>query len=177
MESRKLGNKTKIIKLMSKVGKYGLIILTYQLFESFISKFQAQLQERKEEQVKETATLLRNQYAAFLAAYNVLREHITESNVTEEVLRNWFTYYGQVFQQVHNTHELIGSLQSHQTSTEAMVKTIQDQLVLEMAKLEKLEKQEHQWNSQDKPSIASLDKIHPHMKILLDTVEEKSQLL
>ena len=28
MESRKLGNKTKIIKLMSNVGNYGLIILT-----------------------------------------------------------------------------------------------------------------------------------------------------
>ena len=27
MESRKLGNKTKIIKLMSKVGNYGLIII------------------------------------------------------------------------------------------------------------------------------------------------------
>ena len=30
MESRKLGNKTKIIKLMSNVGNYGLIILTIQ---------------------------------------------------------------------------------------------------------------------------------------------------
>ena len=28
MESRKLGNKTKIIKLMSKVGNYWLIIIT-----------------------------------------------------------------------------------------------------------------------------------------------------
>ena len=28
MESRKLGNKTKIIKLMSNVGNYGLIIIT-----------------------------------------------------------------------------------------------------------------------------------------------------
>ena len=28
MESRKLGNKKKIIKLMSNVGKYGFIILT-----------------------------------------------------------------------------------------------------------------------------------------------------
>ena len=28
MESRKLGNNTKMIKLMSKVGNYGLIILT-----------------------------------------------------------------------------------------------------------------------------------------------------
>ena len=30
MESRKLGNKTKIIKLMSNVGNYGLIILTWR---------------------------------------------------------------------------------------------------------------------------------------------------
>ena len=30
MESRKLGNKTKLIKLMSNVGNYGLIILTTQ---------------------------------------------------------------------------------------------------------------------------------------------------
>ena len=28
MESKNLGNKTKIIKLMSNVGKYGLIIIT-----------------------------------------------------------------------------------------------------------------------------------------------------
>ena len=33
MESRKLGNKIKMIKLMSKVGKYGLIILIEGVFE------------------------------------------------------------------------------------------------------------------------------------------------
>ena len=40
MESRKLGNKTKIIKLMSKVGKYGSIILTPPLKPEFMSKYQ-----------------------------------------------------------------------------------------------------------------------------------------
>ena len=58
-----------------------------------------------------------------------------------------------------------------------MEKTIQDQLVLEMEKLDKLEKQEHQCISQTNPILVSLDKIHPHMKKLLDTAEEKAQLL
>ena len=40
MESRKLGNKTKIIKLMSNVGNYGLIILTPPLNPDFMSKYQ-----------------------------------------------------------------------------------------------------------------------------------------
>ena len=40
MESRKLGNKTKMIKLMSKVGNYGLIILTPPLKPDFMSKYQ-----------------------------------------------------------------------------------------------------------------------------------------
>ena len=40
MESMKLGNKTKIIKLMSDVGSYGLIILTPPLNPDFMSKYQ-----------------------------------------------------------------------------------------------------------------------------------------
>ena len=40
MESRKLGNKTKIIKLMSNVGNYGLIILTPPFKPEFMSKYQ-----------------------------------------------------------------------------------------------------------------------------------------
>ena len=39
MESRKLGNKTKIIKLMSNVGNYGLIILTPPLKPNFMTKY------------------------------------------------------------------------------------------------------------------------------------------
>ena len=40
MEYRKLGNKTQIIKLMSNVGNYGLIILTPPLKTEFMSKYQ-----------------------------------------------------------------------------------------------------------------------------------------
>ena len=58
-----------------------------------------------------------------------------------------------------------------------MVQTIQDQLMLEMVKLEKLEKQEHQWISQARPSLVSLEKILPHMKILLETVKDKEKIL
>ena len=39
MESRNLGNKTKIIKLMSSVGNCGLIILTPPLNPEFMSKY------------------------------------------------------------------------------------------------------------------------------------------
>ena len=40
MESRNLGNKTKMIKLMSNVGKYGLIIKTCPFKHEFMSKYQ-----------------------------------------------------------------------------------------------------------------------------------------
>ena len=39
MESRKLGNKTKIIKLMSNVGNYGLIIQMTPLNPKFMTKY------------------------------------------------------------------------------------------------------------------------------------------
>ena len=65
----------------------------------------------------------------------------------EKLLRNWFTYYDQVFQQVQDTRELISSLQNWHGGIEAMEKTIKDQIVLDMEKLHKLEKQEHQWIS------------------------------
>ena len=55
-----------------------------------------------------------------------------------------------------------------------MNKTIQDQLMLETTKMEKLEKQAHQWLTQANPSLDSLDEIRPHMKRLLDNVEEKA---
>ena len=86
-------------------------------------------------------------------------------------------HYGQVFEQIRETNELISSLQNHQSSTEAMAQTIHDQLVLEMTKLEKLEKQEHQWISQARPSLISLDKIRPHLQKLLAAAEEKKQIL
>ena len=71
---------------------------SYQLFESVVSSFQERLQENKEEKEEETSVLLINQYTTFSEAHNLLKEHIIESITIEEVLRNWFTYYGQVFQ-------------------------------------------------------------------------------
>ena len=90
--------------------------------------------------MKQTSLLLRNQYTMFLEAHKVLKEHFEESIVIEEFLRNWVTYYGQIFQQLRNTRELIKSLQSQWGDIETLNKTIQDQLVLETTKLDKLKK-------------------------------------
>ena len=58
-----------------------------------------------------------------------------------------------------------------------MKSTVQDQIVLETTKLEKLEKQALLWINHIIPSLDTLDKICPHMKILPDTAEEKAQFL
>ena len=47
--------------------------------------------------------------------------------------------------------------------------------MLETTKMEKLEKQAHQWLTQAVPSLDNLDEIRSHMKRLLDTAEEKAQ--
>ena len=52
-----------------------------------------------------------------------------------------------------------------------MAQTIHNQLMLEIEKLEKLEKQEHQWISESRPSLISIDKIPTYMKILLEDFE------
>ena len=54
---------------------------------------------------------------------------------------------------------------------------IQEQIVLEIAKLQKLERQEHQWVQQALPSLDKLDTICPQMKRLLDVAEEKAQFM
>ena len=58
-----------------------------------------------------------------------------------------------------------------------MRNTVQDQIVLETTKHEKFEKQAHQWMNQALPSLDTLGKIFPQMKILLDKTKEKTQLL
>ena len=71
----------------------------YQLFETMVSTVQTRMQETKEEQKEETVRLLLAQHTAFSEAYKVLQDHMEESVVTEEVLRDWPTHYGQVYQQ------------------------------------------------------------------------------
>ena len=56
-----------------------------------------------------------------------------------------------------------------------MRSTIQDHIVLEIEKLEKLEKRAHQWVIQAIPSLDKLDTICLKMKRLLDAVDERAQ--
>ena len=49
---------------------------------------QAHIQETKEEQKEETTQLLMAQHTTFSEAYKVLQDHMEESVVTEEVLRD-----------------------------------------------------------------------------------------
>ena len=71
----------------------------YQLFEIMVSALQAHIQETKEEQKEETVLLLMARHTVFSEAYKVLQDHMEESVITEEILRDWPSYYGYVYQQ------------------------------------------------------------------------------
>ena len=75
------------------------------------------------------------QYTAFSEAYKVLQDHMEESIVTEEILKYWPTYYRQVYQQNQQTWQRIQALESRKTTEEALRMTIEEQIVLETAKL------------------------------------------
>ena len=68
-------------------------------------------------------------------------------------------------------------LERRKGTEEALRNTIQDQIVLETTKIQKLEKQAHQWVQQALPSLDKLDTICPQMKRLLEAVEEKDQFM
>ena len=84
-----------------------------------------------------------------------------ESVITEEVLRDWPAYYGQVYQQTRQTRQEIQALEKRKSTEEALRSTIENQIVLETAKLQKLERQAHQWVQQAIPSLEKLDIICP----------------
>ena len=117
------------------------------------------------------------QYTTFSEAYKMLQDHLEEFVITEEVLRDWPTYYEQVFQQTRQTREHIQALERRKRTEEALRNTIQDQIVLETAKLQRLERQAHQWVQQALPSLDKLDTIFLYLKRLLEAAEEKDQLL
>ena len=48
---------------------------------------------------------------------------------------------------------------------------------METNKLQKLEREAHQWVQQSLPNLEKVDNIFPQMKRLLDTAEEQNQLL
>ena len=105
-----------------------------------MSKLQTQLHTKKDEKKEKTYALLRHQYTPFSESHKVLQEHLDESITTKEVLRNWYTYYVQVFQQSRETHGDIKTLESQQILEETIRRTIQDHIELESTNLEKLEK-------------------------------------
>ena len=68
-----------------------------------------------------------------------------ESVITEGVLRDCPNYYGQVFQQTQQTRGQIPALEKRKSTKEALRNTIQDQIMLETSKLQRLKRQAHQW--------------------------------
>ena len=60
----------------------------YQLFESMVLALQMHIQETKEGQKEETDWLLMAQHTAFSEAYKVLQDHMEESVITKEILRD-----------------------------------------------------------------------------------------
>ena len=75
------------------------------------------------------------QHTTFSEAYKVLQDHMEESVITEEILRDWPTYYGQVYQQTWQTQQGIQALENRKTTKVALKTTIEEQIVLEIAKL------------------------------------------
>ena len=61
-------------------------------------------------QKEETSVLLRQPYKKFSEAHKVLKEHLEELAIIEEVLCSWYTHYGQVFQQDRESREHIKTL-------------------------------------------------------------------
>ena len=55
--------------------------------------------------------------------------------------------------------------------------TIEEQIVLETAKLQRLEREAHQWVQQALPNLEKFDIIYPQMKRLIETAEEKDQFM
>ena len=87
-----------------------------------------------------------------------------ESVITEEILRDWLAYYEQVYQQSWQTQQGIQALESRKTTKEALRTTIEEQIVLETAKLHRLEREAHQWVQQAIPNLEKVDIIFPQMK-------------
>ena len=98
----------------------------YQLFDTMVSTVQDRMQETKEEQKEETARLLLAQHTTFSEAYKVLQDHMEESVVIEEVLRDWPTQYGQVYLQTRLTRQGIQDLEGRKTTEVALRQTIEE---------------------------------------------------
>ena len=68
-------------------------------------------------------------------------------------------------------------MESRKTTDAALRPMIEEQIVLENTKLQKLEREAHQWVQQDIPNLDKVDIIFPQMKRLIDTTKEQNQFL
>ena len=68
-------------------------------------------------------------------------------------------------------------IEKRKSIEEALKSTIENQIVLETAKLQKLERQAHQWVQQAIPNLEKLDIICPQMKQLFEAAKEKDKFL
>ena len=68
-------------------------------------------------------------------------------------------------------------MESKKTTKAALRPTIEEQIVLETNKLQKMEREAHQWVQQDLPNLEKVNIICPQMKRLIDTAEEQNQFL
>ena len=84
-----------------------------------------------------------------------------ESIITEEILRDWPAYYGKVYQQTRKTRQEIQTLEKRKTTDTTLRSTIEDQIVLETTKLQKLDWEANQWVHQDIPNLEKFDIICP----------------
>ena len=87
-----------------------------------------------------------------------------ESVIIEEVLRDWPTHHRKVYQQTRQTRQGIHALESRKATEEALRTTIEEQIVLETTKLQKLEREAHQWVQQALPNLEKVDIIYLQMK-------------
>ena len=78
-------------------------------------------------------------------------------------------------------HERLGkgiqALERRKITKAALRPTIEDQIVLETTKLQKLEWEAHQWVQQALPNLEKVDIIFPQMKRLIETAEEQNQFM
>ena len=58
-----------------------------------------------------------------------------------------------------------------------MRQTLEEQIVMESSKLQKLEREAHQWVQKALPNLEKVDNICPQMKRLLNAADEQTQLL
>ena len=68
-------------------------------------------------------------------------------------------------------------MENRKTTKEALKTTIEEKIALEIAKLQKLEREAHQWVHQAIPNLEKVDIIFPQMKRLIETTEEKDQFM